>query len=206
MKFTILHAVPRDWERLLWVVSVAILAGGYFTITHRYERQIVDSTQRSQALYERTVLNRRIISQSGRVRALRTELRARLNGVFLSPRPAEATAALLRDLDALARQHNALVMAVSPQDRAKPLVSPSAAPSHPVALQNEEVDISIRGHFSDLLALIAQMPRQHSLLRVSQVSFSLSNATRADSSRPLLDAKVHTFVYHVTGKNVLGER
>ena len=78
-----------------------ILAGGYFVTTHRYESQIAASRQRSQMLYEKANLNRRLISQSAKADALRRELRAHLDGVLFAPKPSQATATLLHDLDNL---------------------------------------------------------------------------------------------------------
>ncbi|MBC5816229.1 MAG: hypothetical protein GIW97_06775 [Candidatus Eremiobacteraeota bacterium] len=213
MKMALFRMTPRERERSLWLLSVAILAAGYFIITQRYEQQIMASTQRSQTFYEKTNANHRLTAQSGRVRALRGEIRAHLDGVLFSPRPSDATAALLRDLDRLARQHNAQITAIAPQTRSKPAVaaaSPSllthpGAPPPTDALENEAIDITVRGHFSNLLAFIAQLPRQHVLLRVNQVNFSLSGASKTDPSKPLLDARIHTLVYRVVEPNLLGE-
>jgi hypothetical protein len=187
---------------VLWIVALFILATGYFGITHHYEQQIAASAQRAQTLYDKANLNRRLISQSGKGQRLRRELRARLEGTLFDAAASVVTAMLLRDLDTLARRHGTPITAIAPQ--APPKVPAPVATTVP-QLQNEAIDISARGHFSDLLAFVAQLPHQHILLRVSQVTFAVSGTSKLESNRPILDAKIHALVYRLTKPNGLGE-
>ena len=196
--------------RMLWVVALCVLSGGYFATTERYEQKILASTQRAQTLYDKATLNRRLISQSGKAQALRLELRAHLKGVLFAPDSSLATATMLRDLDVLAHRYGTQITAVAPQERSKnpsPItIAPLAAkPVGSEPLQNEVVEIAVRGHFSALLAFVAELTRQHVLLRVNQVSFSLSGARKTDSNSPILDAKIYTLVYRLTKQNLMGE-
>ena len=201
----------RDRERTLWLLAACMLVGGYFVTTQRYERQIAASTHRAQMLYDKANLNRRVISQRAKAQTLRRELRSYLDGVLFAPKRSLVTAMLLRDLDTLARRHGTEIAAISPQTNPKD--SPTSVAASPLpgtrpeadSLQDEIFDISARGRFSDLLGFIAQLPRQHVLLRVSQVNFSLHGSPKADTNAPVLDAKIHALVYRLAKPNVLGE-
>ena len=111
----------------------------------------------------------------------------------------------------LAHRHGTEITAIVPQAHAKdsgPAAAASPAPAQPApldSLRDDAFDISARGHFSDLLGFIAQLPRQHVLLRVSQVNFSLSGSAKADANKPVLDAKIHALVYRLARPDILGK-
>lgn len=213
MKLPVRLPIKRgDDVRLLWMSAAFILAAGYYAITHHYESSITLSMDRSQAYYDQTVSNRKLIAQSAHIGHVREQLRANLSGILISERRPLLTATLLRDLDALSRRHGVSILAVVPSAHgAVPAAPPgpaptiSTAPSEVEPLSSEPIEVNARGRFSDLLRFVAELPRQHVLVKVDHAEFALANGQHGDDARPMLDARIHVAMYHLAATNVIGD-
>jgi Tfp pilus assembly protein PilO len=150
---------------------------------------------RAQRDYSQTLANRRLLANKGRIEALRAELRRNLMGVAISSSTSHTTAVLVQDLDRTARSQSCALISVEP-------VHVNGKPS----VQDLPFDITVRGRFPNLLHVIATLPRAHTLLQVSGVTFTISAGQPGGPERtPLLDARIHSVVYRLNGAQYLGD-
>lgn len=199
---------PREVEQLLWLLAACILVAGYYFVTQRYERKIADSIDAVQIYNEKTLANRKLVTQSTRVKQLREQIRVNVRGVLLDRKQSEATAVLLRDVDDLSGRFGARVISItplSPKNVAAAAFAPTTGRVLPGVLEDTAIDITLRGHFSDLLAFVSALPRRHVLLSVGDVQFTLSGSQNSESNKPLLEAKMRVLIYHPTRPELLGE-
>ena len=201
-----------DDVRLIWMTAALVLVAGYYTITHHYETSISLSIDRSQAYYDQTVSNRKLIAQSTHIGHVREQLRANLSGILIGEHRPIIMAALLQDMDALSRRQSVSIISVVPATHnavpaaiTGPSPAASSAPAEVDPLSSELIDVSARGRFLDLLRFVAELPKQHVLVKVEHAEFSLANGQRGDAARPLLDARIHLAMYHLATTNVMGD-
>lgn len=183
----------RQTERALWLIAALILIIGYSLITKRYGERITEVSTLAQREYSQTLANRRLLANKGRIEALRVELRRRLARVELRASPSQMTAVLVQDLDRTARAYGCSLISIEPGHRSEKRTA-----------EELPVDISMRGTFSKLLRVMAALPRLHTLLRVGSATFSISVGQQDGSLKPLLDARIHSVMYRLSGATDLG--
>lgn len=195
-------------ERILWLLAALILVLGYWSVTKAYDGRINRVAARAQDEYRQTLTNRHLLANAGRIDPLRRELRRRLAGTLSSEAAPQITAALVQDLDRQAREHACWLTAIDPKPPQNRDVTPPArkgwADTPPGELQKVEFAITVRGTFSNLLALASVLPRAHTLLKVDRISFSLAGGKRGRTGAPLLDAKISSSVYRMSSTHGIG--
>lgn len=184
----------RQIERGLWPITALILLGSYYLVTAHYGGRIAAASSRAQALYGQTLSNRRLLTNRGRILALRAELRQRLMGVAVTNSPPHVTAQLVADLDRTSRANGCTLVSILPA----PAVRKRAFEELPV-------EVVVRGKFRELLRVVSSLPRAHTLLRVNSVTFALTGGQERPQHGPLLDAKIHSTVYRLNAKQYRGE-
>lgn len=184
----------RQIQRGVWLLAALVLIVGYSFVAERYGKRISEVSARAQHEYDQTVANRRLLNNQTRIEALHKDLRRRLARVALTNSPSQTTAVLVQDLDRAARANACALTAIEP----------GHGPQKKGA-QELPVDISMRGTFPKLLRVIAALPRLHTLLRVSSVTFGIAAGQKSGNLRPMLDARIHAVIYRLGGASSLGE-
>jgi Tfp pilus assembly protein PilO len=173
--------------RAAWL-SVALAASlGFAGAIAPAERRIAAIESRAADLAELASRNEALAANARAAEAERARIRGEIDRLAGKGNPGRATVAVLRILaDEAARNHLTLT-GIAP--------SGDVAPRR-TALREEDVEISLRGRYRDVMEAVADLSRRDALVEVRGVSLA-----RVDAHQlfPSVDATVRAALYHDAG-------
>ena len=176
--------------RLSWLASAALLLGvGIGLIWWPSARRIDELQEHARVMYERANRNQAIVERSVALRRIRLRVERDVRRLSGRSSLAAATAATIALVNGEARRFNVSIRQIAP-DQVSTAESDLKEQLAPYALE-----IGLRGRFSDMLALVSDLPRHEVLIGVAQVD--LTSLARPSSDRPELDATLHATIYRV---------
>ncbi len=182
---------PGDDVRALVLLALGVLAGGSFYLHSRYQTAIEASYERTETLYGEIVANIRILREASNLRAVETQAKDDLSRVSRHSSLSVATADLLDNLHASARNFDTRIEQLQP----------GITQSETNALQATALTIRVSGTFRNILAFIEDLSHHSTLISVSDTEIALANSAGGNKAEPRLDATIHATLYRLSVPN-----
>lgn len=180
--------------RALWLFALVTIAAGSFAIARSYETKIAQSRARSEAAYQRTLENERVVHLAGELRASESVAAVDLRRLSRDTRTAQSTADLLSMLQRKAAQFGASVQGVEPSAP----MGDGGVPQHlDSRLLETPVTLRVHGTFRGILRFVEQLSQERTLVGVQDVQLSLAGESPNAAGTPQLDAIVHAGLYRL---------
>jgi hypothetical protein len=184
--------------RAVWAFNVVLFLGvgvGLIWMPGSSEAAALDAAAR--AFYDQAVRNEAEVRQADRLRVLERRLRDDLREITPAQGAAQETVDVVRLLASEAAAHHVDIRGISP---GVPDVTATgdSGPLIPVRL-----DVSLRGRFANVVALLSDIPRHRVLVEVDGITLASSEQR---TMVPLLDVTLHATLFRVAKSMHLEER
>ncbi len=187
--------------RIVWILAVGVLMGGYYSVDSRYQRAIGLAGQQTQVLFEQTAANQRVVEQAAALRIEQRQVDADIARLGNDQSEAAVTASFLVALQRLGNQFHTQIAAVEPARSA-----PSRAPGTPTrarsSLDGIAVSIRAKGQFGDLLRFVEGLSHLGVLVAVSDTQLAISAGAATKPQAPTLDATVRATLYRLRPRSI----
>lgn len=188
----------RGWIRVTWLVVAFVVGGiGIGCIWWPAAQDISQRHARAMELYEEANTIDAAIRRASQLRSaqfrIKTDL-AELGGVRS---PGAITAALLQLLHEESKRQGVEVREVAPDTNphtSPPPRTPQSSILKADVLAPEDIAVSVRGPFRNIVALVADLPRHDVLVDIRDIQLSSTEAARRP---PILDVTLHATIYHL---------
>ncbi len=187
-------------RRSFYLLSCAIVLAGYGLVVQPAERSIREVQIHSQELYDEANANELKIRRSAELELAARRVRSDI--ASLKGRPDSAIASALQLLNLEARRFNVNVRSVNPDANAA-VASPSVD-----LVQAFAWNVSLRGRFRNIVAILADLSKHDVLLEVQDASLAATaqaSAPAPSGSSPVLEVTVRTIVYLPAAAGLISE-
>lgn len=166
--------------RIAWLVVVALAVAGYTGVVAPSERTVRSLTRESQDLYELANRNEAVLAQRASLVRLRDRVRRDLAELGAEKTPAKAALAFIELLDRQGKQRDVSVGTFAPDE----------------TTGNEDaqqISLTVRGSYEDLLPFLSDMTRHRPLVEVESAELQ-RQSDGSDGTE--IDGQVRVVLYH----------
>jgi Tfp pilus assembly protein PilO len=169
--------------RIAWLVVALAAVLGFVSIVLPSQRRIAAIQSHAAELADLAARNEALLARLDSLEQTRTRVRRDLDHLTKKVGAGQATVALLRVLEDEAGRNHITISGIAPAGEE------SSAPRHD---REEDVAVSLRGRYRDVMTAIADIPRHDALVEVQSIAL-----TRVDTRQlfPSVDATVRIALY-----------
>jgi Tfp pilus assembly protein PilO len=169
--------------RIAWLVVALLAVLGFASIVVPAQRRIAAIEERAAALADLAARNEALLARLDSLEQTRTRVRRDLERLSGKIGTGRTTVAVLHVLEDEAGRNRLTITGIAPDGE---------EPSAPRAQHEEDVAVSLRGRYRDVMAAIADVSRHDALVEVQSVAL-----TRVDTRQlfPSVDATVRVALY-----------
>lgn len=176
--------------RLLWCVAACEILVGYATIWQPSQVELSAIRTHAHDLYEQANMNEEKVRRAAQLKRAEERVRADLAHLGGQATSGSVTASALHLFDREAKTFRVDIRTILPE------LKSVSSPDDRGRLRGDPVTLGARGHFRDLVALLADLPRHDVLLEISDVELTAIDRGGA-APKPLLDATIRGKLYRV---------
>lgn len=184
---------PGDGVRALWLLVIAVVAGGWFFVQTHFEDAITASHAQTELLYRQTVADARIVRQAPQLRQVQQRAQNDLARISHDSSLSASTANLLETLHASVKRFDSKVTGVEPGSA----TAAAGKSGKPDPLESAALTIHVRGSFRHILGFVEDLSHHATPIRVWDTELSLAHDASAASAEPQLDATIHATLYRL---------
>jgi hypothetical protein len=168
--------------RVAWLVVALVAAIGFCAIVLPGEQRIAGMEQHAAALADLAERNEALVIRAASLERTRSRVLDEVRRLTGKGGSGRAAVGLLQVLDGEAKRSHVTIFGIAPAG------GPASRPG-----AEDDVDISLRGRYRDVIGAIADVPHHDVLIEIQGVSLA-----RVDSRQlfPSVDATIHAALYH----------
>lgn len=182
----------RD-AKAVWFCAVLVVLGGFFFVFRVDEGRIDDRIVANAHAAAQLAGDERRLRTAPILEAERRRLRQRLRRVDLEDDAATLVAHFVHDAAAISTRHHTVIASIA-ATAPLPLATPSAVPVQGGGFDGLALDLTVEGHYGDVLATIRDLSAAGVLATVEVTSLARKTTTTADTT---LSAMLHVVVEHL---------
>ncbi len=170
--------------RIAWLVVALVAVLGFASIVLPAQRRIASIQSHAADLADLAARNEALLARLDSLEQTRTRVRRDLDRLTGKIGAGRTTVAVLHVLEDEAGRNHLTISAIAPAGEGPPASRPG---------REEDVAVSLRGRYRDVMAAIADVPRHDALVEVESVAL-----TRVDTRAlfPSVDATVRVALFH----------
>jgi Tfp pilus assembly protein PilO len=168
--------------RVAWLAIVLVAVVGFATIVLPAQRRIASTESRAADLADLAARNEALLARLDSIEQTRSSVRSDLDRLAGSVGPGRTTVAVLHVLEDEGKRNHVTISSIAP----------ASDETSGVPQAKEELAVSLRGRYRDVMAAIADVPRHDALVEIESVGVARAN-TRA--LFPSVDATVRVALY-----------
>jgi Tfp pilus assembly protein PilO len=170
--------------RIAWLVLALVAAIGFVSIVLPAQSRLASIQSHAADLSDLAARNEALLARLDSLEQTRTRVRRDLERLTGKIGAGRSTVAVLHVLDDEASRNHLTISGIAPA---------GDEPSAPRQDREEDVAVSLRGRYRDVMTAIADVPRHDALVEVQSVAL-----TRVDTRGlfPSVDATVRVALYH----------
>jgi Tfp pilus assembly protein PilO len=172
--------------KLVRFAAVIIVLASYVFVFRTGEGRIAARLDENARIAERVRAGDRTLAARPRLEANRTRLRGRLRTVELDAGRSALVARFLHDAARIAAAHHAAIPTITATGTASAVTAAPNAPADP--LESIPLEITVEGHYGDVLATVRALSRSRVLAAVDVASLARKHADGTDAT---LTAALH---------------
>jgi hypothetical protein len=169
--------------RIAWLIVLLVAAVGFSAIVLPGEQGVAAIETHAGRLADLAAQNEALVRRMPSLETTRTRVRDDLRRLAGKTDSGRVAVALLRVLDDEAHRNHVTISGIAP----------ASGPAAGASTAEEDVDVSLRGRYRDVMGAIADVPHHDVLVEVRSVSLA-----RVESNQlfPTVDATIHVALYH----------